>query len=190
MSAAKSSMIMAFLALFVCLSSTVMAAELIDPGNPFNCTTIQTNCRALGVQVYGTNATFNGANALCNVTNISNAKPLCGINVVCTATFLVQVASPAPGTPSSSSSAAIAAPTATANGTITTTTAASVPTQAAAAVGSNFVYTIASADLTPQLLAEYNQDHCPKSAANAKMATSVVAMIAVASVVSFVSALL
>ncbi|KAF9546468.1 hypothetical protein EC957_009681 [Mortierella hygrophila] len=189
MSAAKSSMIMAFLALFVCLSSTVMAAELIDPGNPFNCTTIQTNCRALGVQVYGTNATFNGANALCNVTNISNAKPLCGINVVCTATFLVQVAAPAPG--ASSSSAAIAVPTATANGTTTTTTTiAPVPTQAAAVTGSNFVYTIASADLTPQLLAEYNQDHCPKSAANAKMATSVVAMIAVASVVSFVSALL
>ncbi|KAF9151682.1 hypothetical protein BG015_006361 [Linnemannia schmuckeri] len=186
MPAAKSSMIMAFLALFVCLSSTVMAAELIDPGNPFNCTTFQTNCKALGVEVYGNgkNATFSGANALCNVTNVSNAKPLCGINVVCTATFLVQVAAPAPGTPSSSSSSAFVAPTATANGTSPT------PTPKPATGGSNGVYTIASADLTPQILAKYNQDHCPKSAANAKMATSVVAMVAVASIVSFMSALL
>ncbi|KAK3822086.1 MAG: hypothetical protein JOS17DRAFT_754834 [Linnemannia elongata] len=187
MSVAKSSMIMAFLALFVCLSSTVMAAELIDPSNPFNCTSIQTTCRALGVEVYGNgkNATFQGANALCNSTNISNAKPLCGINVVCTATFLVQVAAPVPGTPSSSSSA-ISAPTATA----TTNGTAPSPTPKPATGGSNGIYTIGSADLTSQLLAKYNQDHCPKSAANAKMATSVVAMVAVASIVSFVSALL
>ncbi|KAF8947901.1 hypothetical protein BGZ47_007434 [Haplosporangium gracile] len=186
MPAAKTYIIMTFLALFICLSSTVMAAELIDPGNPFNCTTFETNCRALGVAVYGNgkNATFSGANALCNVTNISNAKPLCGINVVCTATFLVQVAAPAPGTPSSSSSSAVVAPTTTANGTSPT------PTPKPATSGSNSVYTIVAADLTPQLLAEYNQDHCPKSAANAKMATSVAAMVAIASIVSFMSVLL
>lgn len=110
---------------------------------------------------------------------------MCGINVVCTATFLTQVDTPAPGTPSSSSSAVVA-PTATAsaNGTIPTT----APKPATG--GSNFVYSFVTVDLTPQLLTMYNQDHCPKSAANAKMATSVVAMIAVASVVSFVSALL
>lgn len=113
------------------------------------------------------------------------AKPLCGINVVCTATFLVQVAAPVPGTPSSSSSA-ISAPTATA----TTNGTAPSPTPKPATGGSNGIYTIGSADLTSQLLAKYNQDHCPKSAANAKMATSVVAMVAVASIVSFVSALL
>lgn len=110
------------------------------------------------------------------------AKPLCGINVVCTATFLVQVAAPAPG--ASSSSSAVSTPTATVNGTTPS------PTPKPATGGSNGMYTIASADLTSQLLAKYNQDHCPKSAANAKMATSVVAMVAVASIVSFVSALL
>ncbi|KAH7058243.1 hypothetical protein BKA57DRAFT_448856 [Linnemannia elongata] len=188
MSATKSSMIMAFLALFVCLSSTVMAAELIDPGNPFNCTSVQATCKTLGASLYGNgkNATFSGANAQCNSSNISNAKPLCGINVVCTATFLTQVDTPAPGTPSSSSSSAVVAPTATASANGTTPTTAPKP----ATGGSNFVYSFVTVDLTPQLLTMYNQDHCPKSAANAKMATSVVAMIAVASVVSFVSALL
>jgi hypothetical protein len=108
---------------------------------------------------------------------------LCGLNVVCTASFLVQVSAPAPGTPSASSSAA--APTATTNGT------GPIPTSKPPATGgTNGVYTVATADLTPQLLAKYNQDKCPKSAANAKMATSIAAMVAVASIVTFMSSLL
>ncbi|KAG0291054.1 hypothetical protein BGZ96_005554 [Linnemannia gamsii] len=185
MSAAKSSMIMAFLALFVCLSSTVMAAELYEPGNPFNCTTFQANCKALGVETYGNgkNASFSSASAQCNVSNIANAKPLCGLNVVCTASFVIQVQAPAPGVTTTTSSAAV--PTATVNGT-SPTTAPKPPVTG----GTNGVFTVASADLTPQLLAKYNLDHCAKSAANVKMATSIAAMVAVASIVSFMSSLL
>ncbi|KAG0376657.1 hypothetical protein BGX24_007416 [Mortierella sp. AD032] len=77
MSITKSSLIMAFLALFACMSSAVMAAGTVDPGQPLNCTTVKNTCKTLADASYG--------------KKYVPAKALCGVNVVCTATFLVEV---------------------------------------------------------------------------------------------------
>ncbi|KAF9930389.1 hypothetical protein FBU30_000520 [Linnemannia zychae] len=173
------SLIVAVLALFICLSSTAQAA--FEPGNPFNCTAFQKNCRSVADTTYGggKNTSYSGVSARCNVTNISNGmcttpeqednfqcettevnidtKPLCGLNVVCTATFLIQAAAP------------------------NTTVNSSSP---------NGIYTVGAEDLTTQLLSQYDTSKCPKSAANAKTATTIVAMLAIASLVTFMSSML
>ncbi|KAF9133287.1 hypothetical protein BGW39_010104 [Mortierella sp. 14UC] len=182
MSIAKSSMIMAFLALFVCMSSTVMAAGTVDPGTPFNCTTLKTTCKTIADASYAKNASYSGTIAQCNVTNLSNAKPLCGMNVICTATFLIEV----PGSnPPVVPTPTIATPAATAT---TNGTAPVVPTKPATANG---MITVGTVDMTPQLLEQYDTSKCPSSAATSvKAASSVVAMVVVASVAVFMSAML
>jgi len=56
MSAFKSSMMMAIFAMFLCLSSTVAAADLYTPGGPgtpVNCTLWADHCKALTSATYG-----------------------------------------------------------------------------------------------------------------------------------------
>ncbi|KAK3848659.1 MAG: hypothetical protein J3R72DRAFT_429455 [Linnemannia gamsii] len=181
MSITKSSLIMAFLALFACMSSAVMAAGTVDPGQPLNCTTVKSTCKTLADASYGKNASYTGINARCNVTNISNAKALCGVNVVCTATFLVEVPlnpNPVP-VPTVPNPAPVATPTT--NGT------APVPT---IKPPTGPIITVGAVDLTAQLLEQYDQGKCPTSAANAKVASSVLAMAVVASIACFMSAML
>ncbi|KAI1314667.1 hypothetical protein EDD11_001879 [Mortierella claussenii] len=191
MSATKSSMMMAILAVFLCLSSTVAAADLYNPGNPFNCTAWANNCQALGTVTYGggKNTTYTGYAAQCNVTNLSGAQPLCNTKVICSATFLV---SKGPAPISSSLPATTATTTTTVvggngNGTTATTTAgAVVPTTNPISTQ----YTVGNVDMTAQLMAMYDTSKCPKSAAMAKAATSVVVMVAIGTIVSFMSHLL
>ncbi|KAF9904990.1 hypothetical protein EC991_002172 [Linnemannia zychae] len=192
MSITKSSMIMAFLALFVCMSSTVMAAGTVDPGNPFNCATLKATCKTIADASYAKNASYSGMQAQCNVTNLSNAsphiprnnpqtaKPLCGVNVICTATFLIEVSGTNPPAVPTTTSAAPATPT---NGTTP-----AVPPKPAAPNG---MYTLGTVDLTPQVLEQYDTSKCPTSAAShVKAASSVAAMVVVASVVAFMSSML
>ena len=47
---AKSAMLVAILALFLCLSST--AAALYSPGNPVNCTAVAANCKTFVDSTY------------------------------------------------------------------------------------------------------------------------------------------
>ncbi|KAG0276672.1 hypothetical protein BGZ95_007206 [Linnemannia exigua] len=182
MSITKPSMIMAFLALFVCMSSAVMAAGTLDPGQPLNCTILKETCKSLADASYGKNASYSGINARCNVTNLSNAKPLCGVNVVCTATFLFEVSTNPNPIPVPTVTTAAPAATPSTNGTAP----APVPTTKPP----NGMYTIGAVDMTPQLLEQYDQGKCPTSAANAKVASSVLAMMVIASIASFMSAML
>lgn len=46
----KSAMLVAILAFFLCLSSTV--AALYSPGNPVNCTAVEANCKTLADSTY------------------------------------------------------------------------------------------------------------------------------------------
>ncbi|KAF9108839.1 hypothetical protein BGX29_005750 [Mortierella sp. GBA35] len=190
MSATKSSMLMALVALFLCLSSTVMAAELLEPGNPFNCTIFKTNCKNLGDLTFGNgkNSSYQGIQARCNVTNLSDAKNLCGQNVICTATFLLQVGAN-PNPPAGSTATTTTTTTTTAGATPTNGTAPP-PSSTTKPSTSNGMYTIGSADLTAQLVGQYNTEKCGKNAANAKVATSLAAMIVIASVISFMSSVL
>ncbi|KAG0301624.1 hypothetical protein BGZ98_008186 [Dissophora globulifera] len=185
MPAAKSSIMMAILALFLCLSSTVVAADLYDPGQPLNCTQFTSNCKALSLATYGggKNASYSGPSAQCNVTNLSSAQPLCGEKVICLATFLIKAGnSSVPVVPLPTST--VAAPGA--NGTATTTNApASTPTSS----GPSSPYTVGSVDLTAQLLAMYDTSKCA-SGALANVATSASAMVVIVSIVSVMSYLL
>ncbi|KAF8941082.1 hypothetical protein EDD21DRAFT_349532 [Dissophora ornata] len=198
MSTAKSSMMMAVLALFLCLSSTVAAADLYSPGNPLNCTAWIANCQTLTTSVYGggKNSSYTGPSAQCNVTNLSSAQPLCGENVICLATFLVQTDN---STVSATTTAAtIAGTTTTVSATTsasassatsaTSATAAATTTTSSSSLSS--VYTVVSVDLTSQLLALYDTSKCGTSAAVAQAATSLGALVAVASIVSFMSNML
>ncbi|KAF9193813.1 hypothetical protein BGZ51_002136 [Haplosporangium sp. Z 767] len=187
MSASMNSMMMAILALFLCLSSTVAAADLFNPGQPLNCTAFAANCRALTQETFGhgKNSSYNGVSTQCNVTNLTAAKPLCGKNVICLATFLVKRSPSDPGSVSTTT-------TALPSGIETTTTSATNPTTTSAgapAPTSTLQYTIGFEDLTDKLLAMYDISKCG-NAATAMAATSLGALIAVASIVSFMTNML
>ncbi|KAF9377040.1 hypothetical protein CPB97_010453 [Podila verticillata] len=164
---AKSAMLVAILALFLCLSSTV--AALYSPGNPVNCTAVEANCKTLADSTYlGKNTSYSGPSSQCNVTNLSAAKPLCGTNVLCLATFLTQ----GPSLP---------APAPTGNSTNTNTTTSNMPTG---------MYVPTVVDMTDAFIALYDSSKCGKNAAVAQAATSVGAMLVVATIVSVLSTLM
>ncbi|KAF8986936.1 hypothetical protein CPC16_005564 [Podila verticillata] len=162
---AKSAMLVAILALFLCLSST--AAALYSPGNPVNCTAVAANCKTFVDSTYlGKNSSYSGPSSQCNVTNLSAAKPLCGTNILCLATFLVQGPSvPAP------------APT----GNSTNTTTSNMPTG---------MYVPTVVDVTAAFIDLYDSSKCGTNAAVAQAATSVGAMLIVATIVSVFSTLM
>ncbi|KAF9101987.1 hypothetical protein BGX27_011236 [Mortierella sp. AM989] len=165
MSTAKSTMMMAILALFLCLSSTVAAADLYNPGSPVNCTTWGTNCDALVTSIFKNNNTFSSSSKQCNVTNLSGAQPLCNVKVICLATFLV------PG------NTTILPPA----GNGTNSTAGTKPISSG--------ITVATEDMTSKLLAMYDTSKC-SSASIAQIATSVSALVILATIISLLSTML
>ncbi|CAO3575105.1 unnamed protein product [Mortierella alpina] len=177
MSASKM-IILAMLAFVLSLASTVAAADLIDPGKPLNCTAFIANCKKLVSDTHGKNATFSSSSSQCNVTNLSAAKPLCGKNVICLAIFETKGTVPAPVTPTSA-----AAATPSGNATAAPTGVAPAPVAIPGALG--FV----TIDMTDQILAMYDTSKCG-NAAVAKAATSIGALLIIASVVSFMSNML
>ncbi|KAF9561204.1 hypothetical protein EC968_005831 [Mortierella alpina] len=172
--------LLAMLAFVLSLASTVAAADLIDPGKPLNCTAFIANCKKLVIDTHGKNATYSSPSSQCNVTNLSAAKPLCGKNVICLAVFEYKgnATVPAPVTPTS---AAVATPSG--NATAAPTGAAPAPVAIPGALG--FV----TVDMTEQILAMYDTSKCG-NAAVAKAATSIGALLIIASVVSFMSNML
>ncbi|KAF9433576.1 hypothetical protein BGZ76_009259 [Entomortierella beljakovae] len=163
MSSTKSFM-MAILALF--FLATTVAADLLAPGNPVNCTQWASSCKAIATELYANNGTFSGANNQCtNSTTLTTISPLCNMKVNCIASFVSGV------TVTTS-----AAPTPTGNST--NTTRPIVP-------GFNQVYV----DLTSQLLAKYDTGKC-SSANLARIATSAGSLAVIAVIASFVSNLL
>ncbi|KAF9968616.1 hypothetical protein BGZ70_001352 [Mortierella alpina] len=176
MSASKM-ILLAMLAFVLSLASTVAAADLIDPGKPLNCTAFIANCKKLVIDTHGKTSS---PSSQCNVTNLSAAKPLCGKNVICLAIFESKGNStvPAPVTPTSA-----AAATPSGNATAAPTGAAPAPVAIPGALG--FV----TIDMTEQILALYDTSKCG-NAAVAKAATSIGALLIIASVVSFMSNML
>ncbi|KAG0365407.1 hypothetical protein BC939DRAFT_446568 [Gamsiella multidivaricata] len=178
MSITKSTMMIAIFGLFLCLTSTVAAADLYNPGKPLNCTTWADNCKALTLATYGNgkNETYTGPSSQCNVTNLSGAQPLCGENVICLATFLIKAGT----VTTTTTTAATPAPTGT-NSTSGGNTTVTTP-------GPSSMYTVGSVDMTSQLLSMYDTLKC--SAAFVQAATSVTALLIVASIVSLMSNML
>ncbi|KAG0003241.1 hypothetical protein BGZ79_001337 [Entomortierella chlamydospora] len=178
MSATKSTMMMAILALFLCMTSTV-AADLYSPGNPFNCTAFASNCQALTTSLYaGKNSTYQGPSYQCtNSSNLAAVQTLCAEKVLCLATFLVETDVNSTVTPTTTTSAAAATPTGNST-TNSTTSAISLALQ----------YSFTSVDVTSQLLAMYDTSKC--SAAVVQVATSFGALAVIATVVSMVSSML
>ncbi|KAF9578979.1 hypothetical protein BGW38_004964 [Lunasporangiospora selenospora] len=171
----KSTFMVALLALVFCLASTVSAAERYNPGSPFNCTVFKANCGKLTGETFGKNSSYSGPSAQCNVTNLEAAKPLCGLNVLCMATFTGRnpnVSTPLP-TPSGNST----------NGNSTNGT--NTPT-----IGNPNMYSFSTEDLTEQLIGMYDTGKCPKNAAIAQAATSLTALVVMASLVSMMANML
>ncbi|KAG0030008.1 hypothetical protein BGZ81_003162 [Podila clonocystis] len=167
---AKSAMLVAIVAFILCLSSTVVAADLYSPGSPVNCTLVKEHCKTLADSTYlGKNSTYQGSSSQCNVTNLSAAKPFCENKIICSATFLVpsNVTIPTP------------VPTQGTNGTNSTIPKA--PT--------NMPY-FTTVDMTDALIALYDVSKCGKNAAVAQAATSVGAMLLVGTIVSVLSTML
>ncbi|KAF9328606.1 hypothetical protein BG006_008230 [Podila minutissima] len=167
---AKSTMLVAIVAFILCLSSTVVAADLYSPGSPVNCTLVKQHCKALAESTYlGKNASYSGSSSQCNVTNLSAAKPLCETKIVCLATFLTSgnVTIPAP------------VPTQGTNGTNSTVPKAPITP-----------YIPTTMDMTDALIALYDTSKCGKNAAVAQAATSVGAMLLVGTIVSVLSTML
>ncbi|KAF9363274.1 hypothetical protein BGX34_004525 [Mortierella sp. NVP85] len=174
MSAFKSSMMMAIFAMFFCLSSTVAAADLYTPGGPgtpVNCTTWADHCKALTVATYGEgkNSSYTGASPRCNVTNISAAQPLCGVNVACVATFLIRT---------DGSTAPPAAGNGTTGGNSTTGGNGTISTGG---------YKVASVDMTSELLAMYDAKKCSNAV---RAVVSFGALVIVASITTLFSSML
>lgn len=94
------------------------------------------------------------------------AKPLCGTNVICMATFLTQ----GPSVP-------VPAPT----GNSTNTTTPNIP---------NGMYVPTTVDMTDAFINLYDLTKCGKNAAIAQTATSVGAMLIVATIVSVLSTMM
>ncbi|KAG0245321.1 hypothetical protein BGX31_007519 [Mortierella sp. GBA43] len=160
MSAFKSSVMLALLAMFLCLSSTVAAADLFAPGKPVNCTSWADHCKALTNDAYaGKNISYSGPSSQCNTTNLAAAQPLCGTNVLCMATFLISLPS-----------------------TGNTTTGGNSTTNSTGSM-----YTVGSVDMTSQLLAQYDANRC--SGAMMQAAVSFGAMMLVASMTTLFSML-
>ncbi|KAF8970247.1 hypothetical protein BGZ46_010554 [Entomortierella lignicola] len=178
MSATKTNMMMAILALFLCLTSTVTASSLYSPGKPLNCTAFADNCNTLAMSLYSKNASFNGPSAQCNVTNLSAAQPLCNEKVICLATFLVMTNSTNLAVANSSSSVAAATTTSAAGVSTTSSAAPATPTNGTSSIPN--VYTVTSQDLTSQLIALYDTTKCGSGA----VATTVSAFVIIATVIS------
>ncbi|KAG0215653.1 hypothetical protein BGX28_008899 [Mortierella sp. GBA30] len=176
----KTTVMIAIIALILCLSSTVATADLINPGKPFNCTDFAVHCKELTMTTYGNgkNASYSGPSTQCNTT-LPAAQPLCGEKVLCLATFLVK----SDGTPPPTVPLPIGNSNTTAVATPTSAAAAAAPTSGAG------VYSIATVDMTSQILGMYDTSKCA-NAAVAKAATSIGALVIIASVVSFMSSML
>ncbi|KAG0331345.1 hypothetical protein BG000_010986 [Podila horticola] len=167
---AKSTMFVAILAFILCLSSTVVAADLYSPGSPVNCTLVKEHCKTLADSTYlNKNTTYQGSSPQCNATNLSAAKPLCETKIICLATFLAtgNVTIPAP------------VPTQGTNGTNSTVPKAPITP-----------YLFTTVDMTDALIALYDTSKCGKNAAVAQAATSVGAMLLVGTIVSVLSTML
>ncbi|KAF9347912.1 hypothetical protein BGX26_000650 [Mortierella sp. AD094] len=178
MSATKSTMMMAILALFLCMTSTVTAANLYAPGSPFNCTAFANNCQTLTTSLYGgKNSSYQGPSTQCsNSSNLPAVQSLCNEKVLCLATFLVQ-SNASTTTTTTTTAAAVPTGNGTTNGTV-------APTRPIA----SDLYTFTSVDVTSQLLDLYDTSKC--SAAIAQVATSFGALAVIATVVSMVSSML
>ncbi|GJJ69592.1 hypothetical protein EMPS_01939 [Entomortierella parvispora] len=188
----KSSLMMAILAVFVCVSSTVQAADLYSPGNPLNCTAWTQNCQTLSDSIYGNgkNASYTSISATCtNETTLSGAMDLCNDKVTCLATFMLMsnaVVMAAEPSASAAPTAASSAAAATTSGASSSAPAATGTTPSGPAP-TGPVYSVGSVNLTSQLLAMYDTSKCGKSAAAAKMVTSAAAAALVASVITLMT---
>ncbi|KAG0028123.1 hypothetical protein BGZ82_008605 [Podila clonocystis] len=166
---AKSAMLVAIVAFILCLSSTVVAADLYSPGSPVNCTLVKEHCKTLAESTYRNKTlTYQSHSAQCNVTNLSAAKPFCETKIICLATFLNagNVTIPTP------------VPTQGTNGTNST-----IPKAPSMSY-------FTSVDMTDALIALYDVSKCGKNAAVAQAATSVGAMLLVGTIVSVLSTML
>ncbi|KAI8363604.1 hypothetical protein B0O80DRAFT_421318 [Mortierella sp. GBAus27b] len=190
MSAFKSSVMLALLAMFLCLSSTVAAADLFAPGKPVNCTSWADHCKALTNDAYaGKKYVF--MIAIAPSTDLKeetqDAQSPLDPPWLC-------ISYSGPSSQCNTTNLAAAQPLCGTNVLCMATFLISLPSTGNTTTGGNSttnstgsMYTVGSVDMTSQLLAQYDANRC--SGAMMQAAVSFGAMMLVASMTTLFSML-